>query len=103
MGAGLGGDMLLYGLSVWNDGLWLWSGVIDFALEKKPSKERNMSKAKLCFRCLILKQEDLLDGIKRLDLDMRNGRRGRPGTFGVCAYSGDEHRSAVNTLQKLCG
>ena len=61
-----------------------------------------MSKAKLCSRCLIWGQEDLLGEIKRLDLDMRNGRRGRPGTLGACAYSGDEHRCAVDTLEKLC-
>ena len=85
-----------------NYGLWLWSGVTDFISEEKPSKERNTSKAKLCSRCLIWEQEDLLSGIKRLDLDMRNGRRGRPGTSGVRAYSGDEHRCAVDTLQKLC-
>lgn len=61
-----------------------------------------MSKAKPCFRCLILEQEDLLDETDRLDLNMRNRRRGRPGTLGVCAYSGDEHRCAVDTLEKLC-
>jgi len=36
-----------------------------------------MSKAKTCSKFLTWEQEDLLDRIKRLDLDMRNGRRGR--------------------------
>lgn len=99
MGAGQRGQMVLYGQSVQNYGLWLRSGVIDFVSEGKPSEERNMSKAKLCSRCLIREQEDFLDGIKRLGLDMRNGRRGRPGTSGVRAYSGDAHRRAVDILE----
>lgn len=60
-----------------------------------------MSKVKLCSRCLIWEQEDLLEGIKRLNLDMRHGRRGRPGASGVCAYSGEEHICARDTLEKL--
>lgn len=52
---------------------------IDFVSDEKPSEERNMSKVKLCSRCLVWEQEDLLDGIKRLGLDVRNGRRGSTG------------------------
>lgn len=47
-------------------------------------------------------QKDLRDGIKRLDLDIRNGRRVSSGTSRVRAYSGDEHRCAVDTLENLC-
>lgn len=48
--------------------------MIDFNSEEEPSEERNMSKAKICSRCLVWEQEDLLDGIKNLDLDVTNGR-----------------------------
>lgn len=94
--------MLLCGQSVWNYGLWLWSGVTVFVSEEKPSEERNISKAKICSRCLTWEQEDLLGGIKRLDLDIRNGWRVSSGTSGVRAYSGDECRCAVDTLENLC-
>lgn len=69
---------------------------------RKESCQKNMSKTQICSRFLVWEQEDLLNGINRLDLDMRNGRRGGLETSAVCIYSADKHRCTVDALEKIC-